>query len=200
MRALPLLASLALSGCNPFSYDPAMYLPADMAGLDRCTMAPSGRSCVTLHLRGAVDPIDTVQVDAIFELGGDYVARRIVSRNPGGAVKPPIAVGVILTQNAGDSVELKVLATNGATPVAIGSSYVSGLRPGEHDAASINLIPAAQSRCFDGVKDGDEVDADCGWIGECPVCTLGNRCISARDCADSACANAGPGSVDYRCR
>src|SRR5262249_4996465 len=151
-------------------------------------------------LRGTVDPIDTVQVDAIFELGGDYVTRRMVSHYPGAAVKPPIAVGLILTQNAGDSIELKVLASAGTTPVGIGHSYVSGLRPGEHDRVPLSLIPAAMSRCFDGVKDGDEVDVDCGWIGECPACTVGNHCSLSRDCADSWCVNVSTQGSNYRCQ
>jgi len=199
MRSFSLLVLLVLSGCSdPFSYTPSY---SDMAVLDECTTASGTLSCVTLHLRGAVDPIDTVQVDAIFELSGEYVTRRSVSHKPGGAVKPPIAVGVILTQNAGDSIEFKVLASAGTTPVAIGGSYVSGLRPGEHDSATLSLIPAAQSRCFDGVKDGDEVDVDCGWIGECPACTVGDHCSLSRDCADSACVNVGAvGSSNYRCQ
>src|SRR5262249_11346859 len=128
------------------------------------------------------------------------IGRRIVSVNPGGAVKPPIAVGVVLTQNAGETIEFKVLAKNGNTPVGVAGNTVTGLRPGEHDMTTMTLIPAAQSRCFDGVKDGDEEDVDCGWVGECPLCTLGNHCTSSRDCADYVCANAGTGSTDYRCR
>lgn len=195
--ALAAAVAAVLASCNPFSYTPVVGPPDMTQVLDECTAAPAGRSCVTLHLHGA-DPIDTVQVDSIFELGGQQVARRIVSRNPGGAVKPPIALGVILTLNAGESVQMKVVARNGNLPVAIGSADFSGLRPGQHAAATVNLLPAAQTRCFNGVLDGEERDVDCGWIGECQLCTVGNVCLLAQDCADSACLNSGGNG--YRCQ
>jgi hypothetical protein len=201
MKALCLLAVVvALSGCSAFEI-PTIPAPSDMAVLDECSAAPQGRSCVTLHLRGNVDPIDTVQIDAIFELDGEYVARRTVSHYAGGAVEPPIAVGVILTENAGPSVELKALASAGGTPVAFGGEAdVLDLRPGDHQAADLTLIAVARSLCFDGIKDQDEVDVDCGWAGECPVCTVGNICISSRDCANSTCADDGTGTYTYRCQ
>jgi hypothetical protein len=38
--------------------------------------------------------------------------------------------------------------------------------------------------CNDGVKNGDETDADCG--GSCPGCVLGKMCNSQADCAPAA--------------
>ena len=39
--------------------------------------------------------------------------------------------------------------------------------------------------CFDGVRNGDEVDVDCG--GPCGACRTGLRCSRAADCASEVC-------------
>src|SRR4051794_2580168 len=40
--------------------------------------------------------------------------------------------------------------------------------------------------CFDGTRDGDESDADCGG-SVCPACAGGRSCGGARDCASGFC-------------
>src|SRR5690349_15741682 len=40
-------------------------------------------------------------------------------------------------------------------------------------------------RCSNGVKDGDEVDTDCG--GSCGPCGRGKHCNTDADCAPAAC-------------
>jgi hypothetical protein len=40
--------------------------------------------------------------------------------------------------------------------------------------------------CANGVKDGDETDADCG--GRCPRCANGKRCGASTDCASGLCS------------
>lgn len=40
--------------------------------------------------------------------------------------------------------------------------------------------------CFDGRKNGNETDVDCG--GSCPKCGTGKRCQGAGDCASGFCA------------
>jgi hypothetical protein len=188
MKPLFVLAALVLlPGCDAFSVPNINSYFPDMAGLDECTTAPAGRSCLTLHLTGDVDPIDNVQIDAIFELGTDYIGRRTVSTYAGGAVKPPIAVGVILDENAGPDVQIKLLARHGTTPIAVGGNELTGLLPGDHGALDLTLTPAAKTYCFDGIQDQDESDVDCGWIGDCPLCTVNNICTSDRDCANSSC-------------
>jgi len=41
--------------------------------------------------------------------------------------------------------------------------------------------------CFDGVKDGDETDVDCG--GSCYSCTFNQTCLVDADCFPTACTN-----------
>lgn len=42
------------------------------------------------------------------------------------------------------------------------------------------------STCFNGVKDGNETDRDCG--GKCPRCAIGRSCATRDDCASARCA------------
>jgi len=181
MRRLFFVGLVALAGCsNLVDVD-----KIDGPPLDECTMAPEELACVTLHLRGT-EALDTAQVDARFDLAGTRVTRRIVSHAPNGAVKPPIALGVVMTQNAGPDVDLMVLATSGGKIVGYGGVYLSGFYPMKHLDATVHLQPTGQSRCFDGIKDGDESDVDCGSF-ECVACVVGNRCRVTRDCANSSC-------------
>lgn len=39
--------------------------------------------------------------------------------------------------------------------------------------------------CWDGVRNGDEVDIDCG--GSCPACGIGSRCTGDSTCAGGSC-------------
>jgi hypothetical protein len=183
---------LALAGCINTS-----GLSGDDT-IDDCTMAPADRACVTLHLHGDVGRIDSAQVDAQFELGGSTVVRRVISRGPAGGAVTPIAVGVVLTRNAGASVRFTVVARFGQLPVGIGTASTFDLAPTTHQQKDVTLTPTAQSRCFDGVKDGEERDVDCGG-SECPACTLGQVCLTDTDCADSTCS-APSATTDYRCR
>ena len=188
MKSLLVIGVLMLlPGCEDFNLSDIPNLQPDMATLDECTTAPVGRSCLTLHLRGDVDAIDNVQIDAIFELGTDYLDRRVVSTYGAAAVKPPIAVGVILDEDAGSDVQIKVLARAGETPIGVGGDTAIDVRPGDHVALDITLTPAAKTLCFDGIVDQDETDVDCGWNTECPACVVGQLCISDRDCANSSC-------------
>lgn len=189
MKPIFIIAALMLlPGCDDFSVPNINSYFPDMAQLDECTTAPAGRSCLTLHLTGDVGPIDSVQIDAIFQLGTAQVARRVVSSiSPMAAVAPPIAVGVILDQDSGEDVEVKVLALDGTMPVAVSDDYESGVRPGDHVQLDMSLTPADKTLCFDHIKDGDESDVDCGWSGACPLCTVGNTCQVAQDCANSSC-------------
>src|SRR5262245_38424294 len=41
--------------------------------------------------------------------------------------------------------------------------------------------------CSDNTVGGDETDVDCG--GSCSPCSPGKRCLRARDCDSSVCAN-----------
>lgn len=201
MRSLLVIGVLwLLPGCDAFDIPNITTAQPDMAGLDECTIAPAGRSCLTLHIHGDVDAIDNVQIDAIFELGTDYLDRRVVSTYPGAAVKPPIAVGVILDEDAGPDVQIKVLARAGTTPIGLGGGDALDLRPGDHQALDITLTPAAKTLCFDGVIDQDETDVDCGWDTECPACVLGQICISDRDCANSSCVYVDDGNYKSRCQ
>ncbi len=48
---------------------------------------------------------------------------------------------------------------------------------------------AVPSTCFNGFRDGEESDADCG--GPCRPCAYGKQCATAADCAQDL-------SCDYR--
>ena len=202
MRPLFIVAALALlPGCDAFSVPNINSYYPDMAQLDECMTAPAGRSCLTLHITGAVDPIDNLQIDAIFQLGTGYVGTRTVSMYPGAAVKPPIAVGVILDPDAGDDVEIKVLARNGTTPVGLGSNDNPDVGPGDHLNLAITLQAPDKTRCFNGIQDSPETDVDCGWAGACPLCTVGQVCISPQDCANALCVyNSESGDYQSHCQ
>lgn len=53
------------------------------------------------------------------------------------------------------------------------------------DAAMDTTIPFDAGTCFDGVKDGDETDIDCG--GSCVACPVGEGCAKGTDCASGVC-------------
>lgn len=44
---------------------------------------------------------------------------------------------------------------------------------------------AAAPSCYDGIQNGPESDVDCG--GDCPLCEIGQRCHTARDCESGLC-------------
>jgi hypothetical protein len=203
LRSLVALAFVTVCGCLPYpagAGDVPDLSAADLPPppLDECTDAPAGRACITLHLLGDVAAIDTLQVDAKFELAGTDVDRRTTSHHSGGAVTPPIALGVVLTANAGPSVSLTVLASANGAPVALGTVSVTHLAPGQHDSEAVGLVAAAQSRCFDHVKDGSERDVDCGGP-DCPACTIGQQCLGSDDCANAVCTDDLDLGFEYRC-
>lgn len=201
MRGLVLGVALAAAGCGS-PYDTADD-PEKRPLVDACTSAPPRRECITVHLGGQADAdaIDALQIDATFELTGDYVTRRVLLPRAEGAAPLPIAAGIILSAEAGDSAELTVLALRGGVPVAIGSESVYGLYPGKHAHASIRLKPVSQTRCFNGRRDGSENGVDCGRFSGCPACAPGGSCLLDSDCADSSCVHIsdGMGSRD-QCR
>jgi hypothetical protein len=47
------------------------------------------------------------------------------------------------------------------------------------------LSTCVTPRCYDGVRDGNESDVDCG--GTCAPCPLGGACAVDQDCASQAC-------------
>jgi hypothetical protein len=47
--------------------------------------------------------------------------------------------------------------------------------------------PTYSSFCYNGNKDPNETDFDCG--GNCPPCALGKGCIMASDCAKGSCVS-----------
>lgn len=179
------LLVLALAGgCDLFDDSFSTMNPDD--SLDLCQSAPAGRQCVTLHLHGNVAAMDSVQVDSTFTLGTDEVTRRVIAHGPATGATPPVAVGVILTLNAGDSVRFLAVGLSSGKAVAIGSGSVEGLELGMHAQVDITVTPASASRCFDGILDVSETDVDCGG-SDCPACLFGQVCIVPSDCADSTC-------------
>jgi hypothetical protein len=203
MRRFLIGAALLASGCgSPWS--PSWQDPDKPPTTDACTGAPPRRECITLHLSGKLDgeTIDTLQIDATFELAGSRVTRRVVITRPEGAAPLPIAAGVILSEEAGTSADLTVLALRDGFPVAVGEESVYDLFPGKHAHAGIELKPASQTRCFNGIQDGQEHGVDCGHFSGCPACTIGSRCLVDTDCADSSCelTSDGMGGSKDRCR
>ena len=195
------LASLAGLGCSLFPTGSSLTSP-DMAEFpdmrtDPCAVAPVGRTCVTLHLGGMVGPIDTLQIDATFELGGNHVTRRAVVQGPTGGHQPPLAVPVIVTDKAAPLLEFVVVAGLAGAPVGIGTAGIE-VALGQHAEVTLELTPATQSRCFDGVKDSDETDVDCGAV-QCPKCGPGGICYVDEDCANAHCVYVS-GSGHSRCQ
>jgi len=47
------------------------------------------------------------------------------------------------------------------------------------------LVPPSQNLCYNGVKDGNETDVDCGNV--CTPCAAGKTCIFDTDCASYSC-------------
>lgn len=67
----------------------------------------------------------------------------------------------------------------------------SGSSDGESpDVGAPDVSPPAPT-CTDGVKNGDEIDVDCG--DACPKCPNGKACLDANDCTGGICK-------DGRCR
>lgn len=64
-------------------------------------------------------------------------------------------------------------------------TFDAGPRPDAGDGGFDAGIPA--SDCFDGRRNGDETDRDCG--GSCPGCELGQICMVATDCRDNSCVS-----------
>jgi hypothetical protein len=59
--------------------------------------------------------------------------------------------------------------------------------------------PAFSSYCYNGDKDPNETDFDCG--GNCAPCDLGKKCIMTSDCAKGTCVGGvctGPASCSNR--
>ncbi|MBI5497406.1 MAG: hypothetical protein HY904_20495 [Deltaproteobacteria bacterium] len=61
------------------------------------------------------------------------------------------------------------------------------------DANTMALACVDARSCFDGVKNLDEADVDCGPFAPCPLCGVGSTCRSVHDCSTSLC-------VEGRCR
>lgn len=188
MRALLVGAALAAAGCGSL-YEPPFDDPEKTPALSACASAPPRRECITVHLGGQADAadIDAMQIDATFEIATDYVTRRVLLTRAEGAAPLPIAAGIILAEEAGDSAELTVLALRNGAPVAIGGESVYNLYPGKHAHVSIRLKPASQTRCFNGRRDGSENGVDCGRFSGCPACAVGTSCLLDSDCANSSC-------------
>ena len=53
-------------------------------------------------------------------------------------------------------------------------------------AAGNCALSTTVDRCFDRVRDGDEVDVDCG--GECGPCGVEMACVTGSDCQSGTCA------------
>jgi hypothetical protein len=64
------------------------------------------------------------------------------------------------------------------------------LIPTEGDNPDNDFGYSADCTCYDGVKNGDETDVDCG--GSCAPCIAGKACNENADCVSGVCA-AGPG-------
>lgn len=203
MRGFLLWAALTAAGCGS-PYDSPFNETEKPPPLDACTSAPARRECITVHLGGSADAnaIDALQIDATFELARSYVTRRVLLPRAEGAAPLPIAAGIILAEEAGDSADLTVLALRDGVPVGLGSESVYGLFPGKHAHLGIRLKPVSQTRCFNGRRDGSENGVDCGHFSGCPACASGTLCLVDSDCANSSCARIsdGMGGSRYQCR
>jgi hypothetical protein len=195
--AFALFITLAPAGCGVPNLTASGGILSSQDTLDLCQSAPAGRSCVTLHLHGDVGLLDAVEVDSTFELGQSQVTRRVISHGPATGATPPIAVGVVLSLDAGDYIHFVVTGMRLGKPAAIGTTYASSVKLGDHASTDVQLDGAASSRCFDNFLDGNERDVDCGG-GECPACVVGQKCLTPDDCADSVCS-APWATTDYRC-
>ncbi len=71
-------------------------------------------------------------------------------------------------------------------PVTAGQQSTSGcVAAGQACSSSGTCAPA---HCFNGVKDGDETDVDCGGPS-CASCAVGNACTTSSDCSPTTSDN-----------
>lgn len=87
---------------------------------------------------------------------------------------PAVAGALTVTLTARDA--------SGRTVVGSGTAQVV---PAEQQVVAIELGADLPAGCFDGAKDGDESDVDCG--GSCPGCNPGGTCAKPADCATTTC-------------
>jgi hypothetical protein len=192
VRRLALLLALVAAGCGPRAIEMS----------DQC--AANGVSplipCLDLHIRGD-GPYDALLIDLYqpFVIG-DPSNAHLTSPAPGGKpTYPPIAVGVRLTDHADFEVFVSIIGLLDGKPQAQ-SSKTTGIS----GHVTFDMQPLAASSCFDGVKNNDESDVDCGVSNRdiqstpmtvCPKCGAGAHCGASSDCAVGPCVCPGDGGM-----
>lgn len=71
---------------------------------------------------------------------------------------------------------------------AVAVAWAIGLLSGAFSSGCSLTAPGDEDlvgSCTDGIRNGDEVDVDCG--AECPVCLAGKKCKDNQNCASALC-------------
>jgi hypothetical protein len=175
MRAA--LLALCLMGCS-----------ADQ--VDDCSNAGTD-PCVTFHLTAApalVDAlVDGVAMWVTYDNFGTVENQQVKTTMPT-PVHFPIAVGLELPTSATEKVKVRIEALTGPGPVGYRVVSVTPTNGG-HTSQEVMMQQQELSFCFDGARNGNETDVDCG--DDCPPCVSGRHCLGAADCQSATCLGSG---------
>jgi hypothetical protein len=151
------LALVVLAGCR-IGFDPTSGATA----LDVHVAAPAGLTIAQADARIAFSTIDP---NALTPITDEHLF-----------TLPDVDGALACTIDATDDTGRLLSAT---AMVTIAAKTTQSL--------TIDLTGTWPATCFDGAKDGNETDVDCGG-GQCPGCALGSACAIATDCATASCS------------